>query len=104
MFGSGTSQDDTIHLGYGLSEQSYLWETRFVGQPPGHEPMSIYYNDLSSGFWAKHDDISEARDLGPRYTIAEDLAPIRDESPERVSWFLQHHPGQQVEDHSPIPG
>ena len=29
--------------------------------------------------------IGEARDLGPHYTTAEDIAPVRDESAERVS-------------------
>ena len=29
--------------------------------------------------------VGEARDLGPRYTCSDELAPIRDESAERVS-------------------
>ena len=33
----------------------------------------------------------EARDLGPRYTTAEDRAPMRDELAESVSWSRQVH-------------
>ena len=35
--------------------------------------------------------VGEARDLGPRYTIAEDFAPVRDESAEHVSQSCKVH-------------
>nr|POE91373.1 guanine nucleotide exchange factor spike 1 [Quercus suber] len=35
--------------------------------------------------------VGEARDLGPRYTTVEDLAPVRDESIERVSQSRRAH-------------
>ena len=35
--------------------------------------------------------VGETRDLDPRYTTAEDLAPVRDESAERVSQSRKVH-------------
>ena len=47
--------------------------------------------------------VREARDLGPRYTCSDELAPIRDESAERVSRRRRELAHQQVEQGNPPP-
>ena len=47
--------------------------------------------------------IGEARDLGPRYTCLDELAPIKDEYAERVSRRRQELAHQQVEQGNPLP-
>ena len=60
MFGGGISQGVAKHLGYGLPKQTHVLELGCAGQLPGHEVMSIYFNDQSNGFWAKHEAIGSA--------------------------------------------
>ena len=47
--------------------------------------------------------VGEARDLGPRYTCSNELAPIRDESAKRVSRHRRELAYQQVEQGNPPP-
>ena len=60
MFGGGISQGVIEHPGYGFPKQSHSSEMGCAGQLPGHELMSIYFNDRPNGFWAKHDAIGSA--------------------------------------------
>ena len=60
MFGGGISQGVAEHPGYGLPEQTHTLELGCTGQLPNHEVMSIYFNDRSNGFWAKHEAIGSA--------------------------------------------
>ena len=54
------SQGVAGHLGYGLPEQTHASELGRVEQLPGHELMSIYFNDRPNEFWAKHEAIGYA--------------------------------------------
>ena len=47
--------------------------------------------------------VGEARDLGPRYTCLDELAPVRDKSAERVSRRRRELAHQQVEQGNPPP-
>ena len=48
-------------------------------------PLLSYIDVQHANFLLPSLTIGEARDLSPRYTIAEDLALLRDESAKRVS-------------------
>ena len=48
-------------------------------------PLLSYIDAWHANFLPPSLTTGEARDLGPHYTTAEDRAPIRDESVERVS-------------------
>ena len=54
-------------------------------------PLLSYIDVRHANFLPPNLISSEARDLGLRYITAEDLAPIRDESAERVSRNRQEH-------------
>lgn len=48
-------------------------------------PLLSYIDVWHTNFLPPSLTVGEARDLGPKYTTAEDLAPVRDESTVRVS-------------------
>lgn len=54
-------------------------------------PLLSYINVRHANFLPPFLTVGEAWDLGPRYTTTEDLAPMRDESAERVSHNCQAH-------------
>ncbi|KAL0000447.1 hypothetical protein SO802_014228 [Lithocarpus litseifolius] len=54
-------------------------------------PLLSYIDVRHANFLPPSLTVGEARDLGPRYTTAEDLAPVRDESAERVSQSRKAH-------------
>ena len=54
-------------------------------------PLLSYIDVQHANFLLPSLTIGEARDLNPRYTIAEDLALVRDESAERVSQSRKAH-------------
>ncbi|KAK9990369.1 hypothetical protein SO802_025354 [Lithocarpus litseifolius] len=52
-------------------------------------PLLSYIDVRHTNFLPPSLIISEAQDVGPRYTIADDLAPVRDESTEKASQLLR---------------
>ena len=54
-------------------------------------PLLSYIDVQHANFLLPSLTIGETRDLNPRYTIAEDLALVRDESAERVSQSRKAH-------------
>ena len=60
-------------------------------------PLLSYIDVQHANFLPPRLTVGEARDLGPRYTCSDELAPIRDESAKRVSHQHQELGHQQVE-------
>lgn len=54
-------------------------------------PLLSYIDVQHANFFAPSLTVGEARDLGPRYTTAEDLAPVKDDSVERMSQSHRAH-------------
>ena len=69
-------------------------------------PLFSYIDVWHANFLPPRLTIGEARDLGPRYTCSEELAPIQDESIELVSQNRRVHvpvePETPVEPEAPI--
>ena len=60
-------------------------------------PLLSYIDVRHANFLPPRLTVGETRDLGPRYTCSDELAPIRDESAERVSRCRRELAHQQVE-------
>ena len=54
-------------------------------------PLLSYIDMQHANLLPPHLTVGETRDLGPWYTIAEDLAPVRDASTELVSQTSRVH-------------
>ena len=61
-------------------------------------PLSSYIDVRHANFLPPSLTTDEARDLGPKYTIIEDCAPVRDESAERVSLSCRVHVPVEAQD------
>ena len=66
-------------------------------------PFLSYIDVWHANFLSPRLTIGEARDLGPRYTCLDELAPIKDEYVERVSRRRLELAHQQVEQGNPLP-
>ena len=66
-------------------------------------PFLSYIDVRHANFLPSRLMVGEARDLGPRYTCSDELAPIRDESTKRVSRRRRELAHQQVEQGNPPP-
>ena len=66
-----------------------------------NSPLLSYIDVRHANFLPPRLTVGEARDLGPRYTCSDELAPIRDESVERVSRRRRELAHQQVEQEAP---
>ena len=66
-------------------------------------PLLSYIDVRHTNFLPLRLTIGEACDLGPRYTCLDELAPIRDESAERVSRRRRELAHQQVKQGNPPP-
>ena len=51
-------------------------------------PLLSYIDVRHTNFLPPNFTVGEARDIGPRYTCSDELAPIRDESAEEASQYL----------------
>ena len=65
-------------------------------------PLLSYIDVRHANFLPPRLTIGEARDLGPCYTYSNELAPIRDESTERVSRHRREHAHVLVEQEAPL--
>ena len=66
-------------------------------------PLFSYIDVWHANFLPPRLTVGEARDLGPRYTCSDELAPIKDEYAERVSRRRRELAHQQVEQGNPLP-
>ena len=66
-------------------------------------PLLSYIDVRHANFLPLRLTVGETRDLGPRYTCSDELAPIRDKSAERVSRQRQELAHQQVKQNNPSP-
>ena len=66
-----------------------------------NSPLLSYIDVRHANFLPPRLTVGEARDLGPRYTCSDELAPIRDELVERVSRRRRELAHQQVEQEAP---
>ena len=66
-------------------------------------PLLSYIDVWHANFLPPRLTVGEARDLSPRYTCSDELAPIRDESAEHVSRRRRELVHQQVEHGNPPP-
>ena len=66
-------------------------------------PLLSYIDVRHANFLPSRLTVGEVRDLGPCYTCLDELAPIRDESAERVSRHRRELVHQQVEQENPPP-
>ena len=65
-------------------------------------PLLSYIDVRHANFLPPRLTIGEARDLGPCYTYLNELAPIRDESVERVSRRRREQAHMLVEQEAPL--
>ena len=70
---------------------------------PVDSPLLSYIYVQHANFLPLRLTVGEARDLGPRYTCLDELAPIKDEYVERVSRRRRELAHQQVEQGNPLP-
>ena len=66
-------------------------------------PLLSYIDVRHTNFLPLRLTVGKARDLNPRYTCSDELAPIRDESAECVSRRRRELTHQQVEQGNPLP-
>ena len=66
-------------------------------------PFLSYIDVRHANFLPPRLTVGEAHDLGPHYTCSDELAPIKDESAERVSHRRRELAHQQVEQGNPPP-
>ena len=66
-----------------------------------NNPLLSYIDIRHANFLPPRLTVGETRDLGPCYTCSDELAPIRDESVERVSRHRRELAHQQVEQEAP---
>ena len=60
-------------------------------------PLLFYIDVRHANFLPSSITVGDARDLGPRYTCSDELAPIRDESTEAASKHLQERAHEAVQ-------
>ena len=72
------------HLILGLEPMHSTWQA-FGQALLVNNPHLSYIGVQHANFLPPKLIVGEARDLSPRYTCSDELAPIRDESAERVS-------------------
>ena len=60
-------------------------------------PFLSYIDVKHTNFLPLNFTVGEARDLGPRYTYLDELAPIRDESAEAASRYLRERAHEAVQ-------
>ena len=59
-------------------------------------PLLSYIDVWHANFLPPNFILGEARDLGPRYTCSDELAPIRDESAEAADRYLRKRAHEAV--------
>ena len=90
------------HLILGLEPIYSTWQA--VGQALlVNSPLLSYIDVRHANFLPPRLTVGEARDLGPRYTCSDELAPIRDKSAKHVSRRRQELAHQQVKQNNPSP-
>ena len=72
------------HLILGVDPVYSTWQA-FSQALLVNSPLLSYIDVRYANFLPLRFTVGEARDLGPQYTYLDELAPIRDESVERVS-------------------
>ena len=60
-------------------------------------PLLSYIDVRHTNFLPLNFTVGEARDIGPRYTCSDELAPIRDELAKEASRYLQEHAHEAVQ-------
>ena len=90
------------HLILGLEPVYSTWQA-FGQALLVDSPLLSYIDIRYANFLPPKLTVGEARDLGPRYNCSDELAPIRDESAERVSRRRRELVHQQVEQENPPP-
>ena len=90
------------HLILGLEPVYSTWQAFRQALLVG-SPFLSYIDVWHANFLSPRLTIGEARDLGPRYTCLDELAPIKDEYVERVSRRRRELAHQQVEQGNPLP-
>ena len=60
-------------------------------------PLFSYIDIRHANFLPPNFTVGEARDLGPRYTCSDELAPIRDKSAEAASKYLRERAHEVVQ-------
>ena len=88
------------HLILGLEPVYSTWQA-FGQALLVDSPLLSYIDVRHANFLPPRLTVGEARDLGPRYTCSDELAPIRDEFAERVSCRYRELAHQQVEQGNP---
>ena len=88
------------HLILGLEPVYFTWQA-FEQALLVNNPLLSYIDVWHANFLPPRLTVDEARDLDPRYTCSNELAPIRDESAERVSCRRRELGHQQVEQNNP---
>ena len=90
------------HLILGLKPVYFTWQA-FGQALLVDNPLLSYIDVRHANFLPPRLTIGEARDLSPRYTCLNELAPIKDESAERVSRRRRELAHQQVKQGNPPP-
>ena len=65
-------------------------------------PLLSYTDVRHANFLPPRFTVGEARDLGPRHTCSDKLAPIRDESAERMSQRRREQAHMLVQPEAPV--
>ena len=102
IFVHWNGQLQASHLILGLEPVYSTWQA-FRQALLVDSPFLSYIDVRHANFLPLRLTVGEAHDLSPHYTCSDKLAPIRDESTERVSHRRRELMHQQVEQGNPPP-
>ena len=89
------------HLILGVNLVYSTWQA-FNQALLANNPLFSYIDVRHVNFLPLRFTVGKARDLGPRYTCSNELAPIRDESVERVSQRHQEQAHMSIQPEAPV--